>query len=258
MTGRTVSKFARVYVDGRDLSGFMVSPGPLSSVYSQVGGAHLSDPIKGFLPGRVTNQVGSITGMFDSSSGGVHELSATLNPEVVRTVMVALGIQAIPAVGDPVFAGDFNHIDYITAPGDEEIAFTAMVGPSIPATTMLYPNPWGLLALEKSTKTGVNSAVATIDFEAQTAFGGYACFHLISSDGTVTLKIQDSASNIDGNFADLLSSGVIDASVTPVGKIVQLALASTVERYIRWQLTLGDATTLVAAMSFHRATRAIR
>jgi hypothetical protein len=251
-TGRTVTKFARAYVDGYDLSGFMVDPGLLSSVYSQIGGAHMSDAVKGYLPGQATNSVGPINAMFDNTASGLHDMVAA---DTVRTVMVALGIQAAPAVNDPVFAGDFLHLDHIVISGGEEIAVSAIFQPATLATTLSYDNPWGKLALEKSVKTAANTATATIDYGAQTAFGGYACFHLFSSDGTATLKIQDSATNIDGNFSDLISSGVIDASVTPVGSIVALATTATVERYIRWQVALGTATTVTMAMSFHRAIR---
>ncbi len=251
-TGRTVTKFTRVYIDGFDLSGFMVDPGILSNVYTPVGGANLSDPVKGFLPGQATNSVGPINAMFDNTANGVHDMVAA---DTVRTVMVAVGIQAVPAENDEVFAGDFLHIDHIVTAGGEEVAVSAMFAPSTLATTLLYDNPWGKLALENSTKTAANTATTTIDHGAQSAFGGFACFQLLSSNGTATLKIQDASTNSDGSFGDLLSSGVIDASVTPVGSIVALATTATVERYIRWQVALGTATTVTMAMSFHRAIR---
>ena len=252
-TGRTVTKFTRAYVDGYDLSGFMVDPGSLSNVYTQVGGANLSDEVKGYLPGQATNSVGPINAMFDNRANGLHGLIAA---DTVRSVMIPIGIQSVPAVGDPVFAGDFLHIDQQATVGGEEVAITASFQPATLATTLLYDNPWGLLALEKSVKTAANSAVGTIDYGAATsAFGGYACFQLFSSNGTATLKIQDAAANEDGSFSDLLSSGVIDASATPVGSIVALAKTATVKRYIRWQLALGTATTVTMAMSFHRAIR---
>lgn len=249
-TGRTVNKFTRFYADGFDQSGFLLDVGSLSSVYAQVGGAHLSDEVKGFLPGQAENSIGPVNMMFDNSSDGFHELEK----DSVMAAMAVIGIRSEPIVGDAAFAGDFLLLDYIASIG-EEVAATAVFAPSTLATTLLYDNPWGLLALEKSTKTAANSAVGTIDHEASTDFGGFACFQLFSSNGTATLKIQDADTNSDGSFGDLLSSGVIDASATPVGSIVALGKTATVERYIRWQLTLGTATTVTMAMSFHRAIR---
>ena len=251
-TGRTVKKFARAYVDGYDLSGYMVDPGNLSSSYTQVGGAHLSDAVKGYFPGQATNSVGAINAMFDNTAAGLHVLVAA---DTVRSVMIPIGIQAAPAVNDPVFAGDFLHVDHIVESGGEEVAVTAMFAPATLATTLLYENPWGLLAHAKGAETAANSAVGTIDYGASTALGGYACFQLFTSDGAVTLKIQDASTNLDGSFSDLLSSGSIDASVTPVGSIVALARTATVERYIRWQLDLGASSTATFAISFHRAIR---
>ena len=77
-------------------------------------------------------------------------------------------------------------------------------------------------------------------------------YQLFSSDGTVTLKTQDASTDSNPSFGDLLTSGSLDASAIPVAGIVALSKTATVERYTRWQIVLGTATTCTFALMFVR------
>jgi hypothetical protein len=99
--------------------------------------------------------------------------------------------------------------------------------------------------------------VATIDNGAASAKGGIFAYQLFSSDGAVTLSIDDAAANTgDGDFAALsgATSGELDASSAPVSGMVALATDATVRRYIRWQAAFGTATTATFALAFIRGT----
>jgi hypothetical protein len=120
-----------------------------------------------------------------------------------------------------------------------------------------YHNPFGLLVHANSAATAANTAVATIDNGAASALGGIFVYQLLSSDGTVTLSIDDAAANTgNADFAALsgATSGSIDASSAPVSGMVALATDAAVRRYIRWQAAFGTATTATFALAFIRGT----
>lgn len=236
-------------MDGYDVSGYVRSWGSLTNEHAQVGEPAVGDALNGFLPGLATNVPGPISSMMDNTTSGFHDKFKAANEIVV--VSVAIGDKAIPASGDPVYAGEFELKNYL-ASGDEDIAISAEFTGSARATTLLYPNPWGNVTHALSAETGANSSTADHDHGASSAFGGYMAYHMTTSDGAVTIKVQDAATNSDGSFSDLLTSGSIDASGTPKTAIVPLAVTATVERYTRWQLALGGSGTATFFISFHR------
>jgi hypothetical protein len=79
-------------------------------------------------------------------------------------------------------------------------------------------------------------------------------YHIFSSDGTVTVKCQHASANNDGSFADLTgaTSGSVDATSTPQHGLAALSTSLTVNRYLRWQISLGTATTVTFAAALIR------
>lgn len=254
-TGRTVNRFTRVYSDGYDLSGYIRTLGQLGAEFDAPSDAALSDEVKSALAGQAVISAGEFNGFFDNTDTvGLHAHASGAG--VKRTLMVAIGIQAEPAQGDPAFAGEFEQLGYKAVPDAGFVVANIPFGKaSAIAAALAYDNPWGVLLHAKAAKTAVNSSIGVDDWGAATAFGGFMCYHLFTSNGTVTLKVQDAATNLDGSFADLsgATSGSIDASVTPKYGIVALGRTADVRRYLRWQLVLGTATTATFALSFHRA-----
>lgn len=251
-TGRTVLKWSNVFVDGYDLTGYSRTFGPLSWSAEEADATTLGDPVKNALANTAMINVGTINAVLDNTTNASHD---RLNGQAERTVMLPIGIRAAPAQGDPCFMGTFTQKDFYTqAAGGSALTITApFTGWATTAATLLYGNPWGWLLAAKAARTAVNSATGIDDYGAATARGGFMCYQLFTSNGTVNLKVQDAATNSDGSFADLVATGLITAAVTPAAGLVALGNTATVRRYLRWQLTFGTATTATFALAFVRA-----
>ncbi len=250
-TGRTVSKFTRVYVSGYDLSGYSRSIGPLSWTFDEADGTTMGDTVKGAMPNHPMINIGTLNAVLDNTAARSHDVIGTTQAK--RVVMVPIGIRAEPAQGDPVFAGEFMQKDFYHETGDGIVTISApFTGWAVDGSTLLYDKPWGWLLHAKGAETAVNAAVGIDDYGAATARGGFMCYQLFSSNGTINIKAQDAATNTDGSFADLAASGLITAAVTPAAALVALGNTATVRRYLRWQITLGTATTATFATSFVR------
>jgi hypothetical protein len=89
-------------------------------------------------------------------------------------------------------------------------------------------------------------------------------YHVTTSAGSggihVTLKVQDSDTNVDGDFDDLLSTGVIDTGAVgasvPCSGVVALAPTATVRQFVRWQIVMGtggdECTSATFVLGFAR------
>ena len=256
-TGRTSRKWARVYMDGYDLSAFVRTLGPLSQVFATAPMAALSDGVAGVLPDHGEASVGTLAGFLDNTASGLHtQLNA---PGTFREVLVPIGIRAAPAQGDPAFGGAFEQLDYQAVPGDgfvfAELQFGNVdAGYVDGVAAKQYRDVWGVLLHARGDETAGNTAIGVDDNGGTSAFGGLFCYQLFSSNGTVTVAAQDAATNTDPSFAGITgaSSGVVNASVTPVSGIVGVSRTLTIRRFLRWQLVLGTATTCNFASAFIR------
>lgn len=254
-TGRTVSKHTRVYVDGYDLSGYTRSIGPLVENYDAVGEAALTDAVKGYLPNHVELGVGTLNGIFDNTAtSGLHALH-TAGAGSRHVVTVAQGIRAAPAAGDPCYAGHFEQAGYTAEPNSGMVfASVPFAMTSAAATTLAFPKPWGVL-LNVGAQTGANSSTGGVDHGAATAKGGFLAYHVLASSNashTATISIDDSSDDSTYNALSGATTGSITVTAGVSG-IVALGPTAAVERYLRWQLTLGTATSVTFILSFHRA-----
>ena len=253
-TGRTTSKHARVYVDGYDLSGYTRSIGPLLERYDEAGEAALTDGVKGYLPNHGELGVGTLNGLFDNTAtSGLHVL-ATAGAGSRHIVTVAQGIRAAPAIGDPCYAGHFEQAGYVAEPNNGMVFATVPFDKtSAAATTRAYGKPWGVLLNAGTARTGANSATGGPDWGLSTAFGGFMAYHVLASSGalhTATISIDDSA---DDSTYNALSGATTGSITVTAGVSGIVAVAGTVNRYLRWQLSLGTATSVTFVLSFHRA-----
>lgn len=252
MAGRTVLKYSKVYMDGYDITGNARTFGPLSWSFGEEDTTTLGDGVKGCLPGVAMMNVGTINSVLDNTTGASHD---RFTSQSKRTIMLPIGFRAAPAQGDPVFCGQFMQKDFIheVANGTAVTITAPFSGWASDATSVLYNKPWGWLLHAYGAETAVNTAVGIDDKGASSTSGGYMCYQLFSSNGTVTLKVQDAATNTNPSFSDLVSSGSLNASVTPAHGLATLSNTATVQRYLRWQLTFGTATTATFAIAFVRA-----
>lgn len=253
-TGRTVARWARVYADGYDLSGYARSVGPLSQEYGAAIGAALADEIKGAMLGQGTLSIGALNGFFDNTAtSGLHVIANGAG--VRRVVMIPLGVRAAPAQGDPAFCGEYEQLGYHAVEQDGYVTANIPFGNAdANAAHLAHLKAWGTLLHAKAAKTAVNSSAGVDDYGAATTRGGFLCYQAFASDGTATIKVQDAATNSDGSFSDLsgATSGSIDPSVTPKSGIVAIAPTATVRQFLRWQIVLGTATTITFALAFVR------
>lgn len=252
-TGRTVAGvWDRVYMDGRDMSGYARSLGPLSWEYAETDLKALSDAAGGGLPGIVSINIGTLNGIFDNTaSTGLHALASGAG--VKRLVTLARGIRAAPAAGDPCFTAYAVQKNYF-ATDDSGAATVTMDFAGLDVTQLTnYARPWGVLLHATGAETAVNTAIGQDGLAASTA-GGWFWYHIASANGTVTIKAQDAATNSDGSFTDLTgaTSGVVDPSAAPVFGAAALAITATVRRYTRWQLVFGTATTATFVCGLNR------
>jgi hypothetical protein len=256
--GRTMLRFGRIYINGRDLSGYTRSYGPLATVFEEGMDDAITKNVKGAMLGSANISMGTLNGLFDNTATiGIHAVLGTAGLQ--RTVMIAQGIQAAPVAGDPVFAGQFQQLGYSGKPDDNPVTASVPFGnTSTIADNLAYAQPWGTLLHANGAETGVNSANG-YGGGGQTTKGGFMVYHVLAAAGsgniTATFKTQNSAT-AGGAYTDLLSTGVINCGsggvYVPVYGIVALANPATVESYTRWQVVFGTATSVTFVLSFHR------
>jgi len=250
-TGRTTLKNYRIFVDGYDMSGYSRSFGPLSVTFDEGTDDVVSLSVKQTLLGNATVGMGTLNGLFDNTAtSGIHALMNGAG--VKRTVLIGVGVQAVPANNDPAFCGQFLQTGYEAGASDNPITLSIpFANTSYLASNLNYATPWGALLHANAAETAANTATG-LDQTAQTTRGGYMCYQVTAGNGTAAIKVQDASSNLDGSFADLLTSGVIDCS-TPSAGIIALSPTATVKRYVRFQVALGTATTVTFALAFCRS-----
>jgi hypothetical protein len=258
-TGRTTSRWTRVYADGYDLSGVARDIGPLDSAFDEHDVTAMGDSVKTYLPGHPYINAGTLNAIFDNTATtGIHNTMRTTGK---RVVTVAKGIRAIPAAGDPVFCGEFLQSAYNVAGEGGVVVNMPFAGWAADATHRAYPVAWGQLIHASALRDAVNAADAGVESPtgAATNFGGFMVYHVTATTGaagtTATIKIQHSADEVDANYADLAgcTTGVIDVGTAPVGGVLATTTNVTeVLRYLRWQVVIGTVTNLTFTLSFVR------
>ena len=249
---RINDKFTRLYSNGVDISGYANAVGSLDWTYAASPNAAFSDAVFNAIAGKVTISAGTINAFLDNDTAGLLNQVKTVTDNY--NLMVAFGTNAVSVAGDPFFAWKFEQTDFQAGGGEGFLPVTIPVGNASYAGVLTHSKPWGVVVHPKGAETAVNTATGIDDRGAASALGGVFVYHLFSSDGTVTLKMQDAATNADGSFADLsgATSGSIDATTTPVSNMIALSTTATVRRYLRWQIVLGTASTCTFVCGFIR------
>ena len=252
---RTHLKHCRVYVDGVDVSGYTRQFGALGWMFDSEPDAALTDGSKNILVGKCDIQAGPINAFLDNDTAGLFVLAGSGTVDHgTRLATFVIGANAAPVAGDSMFSWQFEQTSYAVEQGSGFVGVNIPLGGASYASTLTYKRPWGFVLHAKGAETAVNAATGLDDNLASSALGGIFVYHLFTSDGTVTLKAQDAATNLDASFADITgaTSGSINASVTPKSGMVALSTTATVRRYTRWQLALGTATTCTFALGLIR------
>ena len=249
---RTVDRWTRVYFDGYDISGMTRTVGPCGVVSDEADLTAISDAVKGMLANRSQMNCEFVNGLLDNTATtGLHTVGLTAGDK--RTLLIAFGLLAVPAAGDPAFGGQFEQGAYAAV--SEAGAMTVnlpFMGWSASATFNQNYRPFGILVHALGAETAVNTATGVDDNLAATSQGGYMTYHVTAGNGTATLKVQDAATNSDASFADItgVTSGSINCAVVQHGIVAATTL--TVRRYLRWQIVFGTATTVTFVIAFTR------
>ena len=191
MSGRTTKKHVRIYINGKDMSGYTCSIPSLSTVFDEKICAALSDEIKNGLLGHAAISPNTVNAFLDNTSDGLHE---TLNDaRAKRTVIVAVGDKTDPSAGVPAFAGQFEQLDYSVS-GEDFVNATVKFGEWVgDAVTKDYNKSWGLLLHENIAETAANSNAGVDGYrQDETSKGGFLVYQVLSGDGTATISIEDS------------------------------------------------------------------
>jgi hypothetical protein len=250
---RTHKRFTRIWVDGFDMSPTIKDAGSHGIAWDAPAAAAYADQIYNTSHGFSSIVAGPYQSFFDNTATyGFHTVFKD-DPTAGRTVMVAYGNLVEPTSGSTMFMGKFEQSAYLAAEGDTWVASTLALSNSFQGA-LQYAKCFGSLLHGKTAETAVNTAVGIDDRGAATTLGGLFGYMLFSSNGTVTLKGQDAATNTNPSFADIsgATSGVIDASSSPKFGIISLANTATIRRYLRWQLAFGTATTATFAIGLVR------
>ncbi|MBX3048443.1 MAG: hypothetical protein KIT46_04480 [Anaerolineales bacterium] len=254
---RSIAKALRVLVDGYEMSGYARSLGPLTWNHEWARDEAVGVEMYAYLANQVTLSIGQLNVAFDTTPvSGPHEVFAGGEGEH-RLVMAAIGRGGLaPAAGDPAFVGEFMQGNYLADPGQTGQTLTVQMdfaSSNLGGLQSLYAIPWGVLLQPLATVEAGNEdpGVDNPFTGAATNHGGYMLWMLADADDEVELKLQDADTNEDAEFADLASSGPIAAG--PAAGIVPLARGTTVERYTRPQVVLGQATYARYALAFVRS-----
>ena len=253
-TGRTVgSKYTRAYVDGHDLSGYVVSVGNLEYGFEPNEIITLSDSVKGAYPGQCNIAIGDINAVLDTTAvSGFHTVLKSAS-DAVRDVTIPIGIRAAPVNGDPAFCAQVSQNAYQAVVEDGITTVNLDLGSwDERGDTKAYPYAWGNMIHVNGAETAANTSTGElISGEGQTTAGGYMMWHCFpGSTGTVTLSIDDSTG---GAFSSLVSTAQLtQVATTAQSGIVALATTATVDTDLRWQIALGTASTTTFALAFVR------
>jgi len=243
-TGRTLQIFEKVYLDGYDLTGYMMDTGEQGVDFNPVATLTFGDAIQGYFPTKPTVTLGPIQGVFDNTAlVGLHTVGA-LTQGAKRNVMLAYGIRGAPAMGSETFCAPMLQAQYNgvgTAVVTAKIVFDNLDQNS----ALVYNKFWGKLLHTLASETGANAANTNVDNGAATTAGGWMMWQILSitGSGTVTVSIDDSANGTSWAALSGATSGAITTASAPTSGIVQLATGATVREYLRWQFALGGSAT---------------
>lgn len=254
MAGRTTSKHLRVYVNGYDLSGYSRSVGDVGIEMDTPELTVWTDAVKGYLTGAAALAFGPLNvNMDNTASVGAHVLENT--SDAYRLVTLAIGDRAAPVAGNPVFCAELRKTAYTALDSSgavlANLAFAQAA--DVTSTARQYTNPFGVLLNANTARTGVNSSSGFgHNASGATAAGGVFVYQVTAGNGTATLSVDDSANNSAFTALSGATSGSITCAAGVYG-VVPLSRTATVREYLRWQITLGTATSVTFVSAFLRA-----
>jgi hypothetical protein len=255
MAGRTLNKYLRIYVDGYALCGYSRSIGPLQWEYDTPELTTICDNGKGYLPAVPTVSPGTLNVVMetDSDTTAAHGVMSSQNDD--RVVLVAVGDRAAPVAGNPVFGGEFLQLGYTAEDDGGAVVANIPFGPYEAASLIDYDNPWGILVhAEAAADSDGFDSDSFIDCGGSTAKGGYMIYHILAGDGTATITIEHSTTTNDSDAAAVggLTTGELDCSSVQTGIASTTATNTTINQYVRPQISMNTASTVTFVLGLIR------
>jgi hypothetical protein len=239
-TGKTNMRWARLLVDGVNLSGDTRQVGSIGTVYDQQDISGYADGVHNFTLGHPTLMLDGYQAVANDATGGSHDELSALE-EYVTSFFI--GIRAAPTVGDPAILGSFEQVSY-TVDGTDAALINAEFGKS--NTDHDHEKAFGVTLEAGTLRTAVFDG-ASVDNGASTATGGLGHLHVTNVDPTgLVVSIQDS--NNDSDWVDLIVFAA-DGS-TLLGE--RGDVAGTVEQYTRVEVVGAVDTDYVIWVTFAR------
>jgi len=243
MAGKRAGKWARIWVDGYSLETKISNVGPLANTFDEIEVSGYNQD-KNYLAGQGDGSI-IVDGYLDQTDNSTHEAFSTIaSGDNSQIVTVALGNNALPAIGDPTASMHCQQFNYTsTTLRSGAIAFNAAMkaGPDLPILE------WGVLLADTSITADGSST--SVDGAAATTAGGSAYLHItgLSAGDTIVVTIEDSAN--DSTWATI-GTFTIDGSAINGQRI---AIAGTIRRYVRatYDVT-GAAVSFPLAVALHR------
>ena len=260
-TGRTLSKWARIYGNGYDLSGHARSIGTLPWEFESPDLFTMTDPIHNHLLGQSTIGPLSFNMILDTTAvSGSHTLLSANN--ALWDLMIPIGIRADPAMGDPVYMGKFPQKKYVSEEDAGVITASVDFGIWDAGDRTIYKKPWGNLVAPWADYSAPNAGLGYDDLggAGPTLFGGYMMYQIFAFTvaGTVAISLQHSTDNVALNFTELatpLTTGALATGTFPTAGIVECGRTESIKRFIRYQIALAGGTTHCwMALAFVRGT----
>jgi hypothetical protein len=220
--------------------------------YDEVDLSVVTEVVKGYLANQPTVKIGDFNGVFDPVAAGLHALGKA-GVGNSHLITVALGIQGEPTIGHPTFSVPVQQLSYNAAENGGAVTAAMQFGGWDAGAPPAMVSPWGFLYHASGEETAINSAIGFDDLLGPSALGGVFTYHLLAANGTVTLKMQDSDTNVDGDFDDLDDATSGEIAAAPASGRVELAADATVRQFLRWQLVFGTADEATFVLAFARA-----
>jgi hypothetical protein len=186
----------------------------------------------------------SLSGMFDGSTNAIDSIFNTITGSATDSI-VTVGLEG-STIGTMAHMVGVQEISYeVTSPVADVVTVSAefQANGGLDSGRVLAP------ATVVTTATTTNNT--SVDNAAATTNGGVGHVHVTANanNGTTTIKVQHSTDN--STWVDLITFSTVATTVTAARR-VEVAAGTTVNRYLRAQITTAGTGSITTSVAFAR------
>lgn len=236
-----IERYARIYVDGYDLSGDARQFGALENGFEEVDFTGWGNSVKQYAGGYRVVGVRDFVALVNNSTG--QSFDALKDAASTGGVSVLFGSNAEPVAGNTAYL--IGHMQ-ISAGSSFESGAGVLTASFVAngAGGSLGTNPLGYTLLPKTTLSGADDGTA-VDTGATAGSGWSSNLHVLTAGGSGTFTVE-SATSAGGTYSTL-GTFSLDGSVVNSEHISGSAL---VNRYVRY--SVSGSPSCVAVVTFAR------